>query len=57
MSVLKVTFFLLGVIACLILLIFYAGWSFTKLAIFLGVASVFTGLAYYLYKNMFTEDE
>lgn len=57
MPALKIILFLLGVVGCLVLLFVYAGWSLLKVAIFLGIASIFTGVAYYFYKDMFTEDE
>ncbi len=57
MQALKVILFFLSIAACLFLLFFYVGWSLVKIVIFLGIASIFTGVAYYFYKNMFTEDE
>ncbi len=57
MPALKIILFLLGVVACVVLLFIYAGWSLLKVAIFLGVAFIFTAVVYYFYKDMFTGDE
>jgi len=54
---LKIMLFFLVVVGCLVLLFVCAGWLFLKVAIFLSIGSVFTGVAYYFYKNMFAVDE
>ncbi len=57
MPALKIILFFLGTVGCLVLLSVYAGWSLLKVILFLGVSSIFVGVSYYFYKDMFTEDE
>lgn len=57
MAALKIILFFLVVGAVFIAVVNYSGWALLRILSYTVFAVVFSATAYYLYKNMFTDDE
>jgi hypothetical protein len=57
MQIQKLAIFVIALVLCVITLFAYAEWSYSRFFVYLAGATVFSIVAYFFYKSMFTDDE